>query len=109
MAKNVDCSSAPDAFHNVTLESAGVLVDVQWQWDGVSVRPDCDGPVQSMRVRNTNSTDRWAFLPNTKVGPRSVQIPAGTDRTLNKGQCNNAGLSTFSDARDVLVTITQPA
>lgn len=106
MAKNADCSSTPDPFHAVMLEKAGVLVDIRWQWDGVSVRPNCDGPVLQMRVRNNTGGDRWAQLPRARGGTRAVLIQPGTDRTLTQAQCVAVGLETYVDIQGVAVTTT---
>jgi len=107
MAKNIDCSSTPDAWHNITLERIGVLVDLRWVWDGVSVRPDCDGPVLDLHVRNNAGADRWAQLPRARGGTRSVLIPAGTDRILTQSQCAAVGLVNYIDVLGVIVT-TEP-
>jgi len=36
-----------------------VTVYGEYGWDGVSVRPDCNGPVSLLRATNTSTEDTW--------------------------------------------------
>jgi hypothetical protein len=64
-----DPASRGDAYNSVTLEerapngSGSVLTDVRYGWDGVSVMPNCDGPVSYLRTRNTSTMTAWATQP----------------------------------------------
>lgn len=90
--------------------SGSVLADVHYVWDGVSVWPNCDGPVTSLRTRNTGDTTGWALLPDKKKAPLWMQINPGTDVTITaKGQLANLGLSNASDVQSVTITYTNPA
>jgi hypothetical protein len=111
-----DPATRGDAFNSVTLEkplpngSGSVLADVHYGWDGISVRPDCDGPVLFLRTRNTGTQTAWAPLPNKKKPPLWVQIDPGTDVTITaQGQLNNLGLTKYSDVAGVGLVFTQPA
>src|SRR5688572_20621668 len=90
--------------------SGAVLADMHYNWDGVSVRPNCDGPVIFLRTRNTSNMTAWALLPNKKKPPLWIQIDPGTDVTITAaGQLNNLGLSNASDVSGINVVFTQPA
>lgn len=111
-----DPATRGETFNTVTLEqplpdgSGSVLVDVRFGWDGVSVRPDCDGPVQSIRTRNTGSMPAWALLSAKKRGDPWVRIDPGTDATVSgQGALRNLGLSNYSDVGAVTLVFTDPA
>lgn len=86
---------------NVTetaVDNGAVLITIRWGWDGVSVRPDCDGPIQDIRVVNTSTTTYYANLPAKRRGDRNIAIPPGTDQTIsNKGTLRSLGLENHSD------------
>lgn len=110
-----DPASRGEAFNQIALEqplpdgSGSILVDGRWGWDGVSVRPNCDGPVASLRTRNTGTSPAWALLPNKKRTPAWVQIAPGTDVTITtKGTLSNLGLSNYTDVIGVGFVFTQP-
>lgn len=99
--------------YNITELAAGingsVVITVRSGWDGVSVRPNCDGPVKDIRVRNTGTATHWALLPAKKRGSLWVEIPPGTDATISSpGQLSNLGLSNYSDIAGVTITDVQP-
>lgn len=98
-----DPASRGDLFNvTETAEFGGdILITIRWGWDGVSVRPDCDGPVQDIRVRNVSQITYYANLPNKKRGTRNIAIPPGTDTTLSGGQLKQAGLDNYSDTLGV--------
>lgn len=95
-----DPASRGDEF-NVTETAEGggdVLITIRWGWDGVSVRPDCDGPVRDIHVRNVSQTTYYANLPNKKKGNRNIEIPPGTDVVISgTGQLKQYGLENYSD------------
>ena len=109
-------ASRGDTFNSVTIEehapnfSGSILVDVKFGWDSVSIRPDCDGPVASIRLRNTSTQTAWADLPNKKRGNRWVAINPGTDATTSQAnQLRNLGLENYADVLGVAIVFTQPA
>lgn len=90
--------------------TGSVLIDCRFGWDGVSVRPTCDGPIISIRTRNTGTSPAWALLPNKKKAPAWVQIDPGADVTTTaKGALTNLGLLNYSDVQAVGFAFTQPA
>lgn len=110
-----DPASRGEAYNTVTLEfplpnlSGAVLIDCRWGWDGTSTRPNCDGPVQSIRTRNTGTETAWAMLPNKKKPPQWVAVDPGTDVTITQqGQLNNLGVTKYSDVIGVGFAFTDP-
>lgn len=115
-AGTCDPASRGDAYNGFAMEvplpdaSGAVLVDVRYGWDGVSVRPNCDGPISYLRTRNTGTSPAWALLPNKKKSPLYVQIDPGTDVTITaKGQLSNLGLTNATDVQGVGFVFTSPA
>ena len=111
-----DPASRGEPYNTVTLEmpapngTGSVLIDIRYGWDGVSVRPNCNGPVSRLRTRNTSTQPAWALLPLKKRGDTWVQIAPGTDVTVTAaGQLSNLGLSTYADVQGVDMVFTQPA
>lgn len=89
--------------------SGHILIEVRYTHDGVSVRPNCDGPITRLRTRNTSGQTAWALLPNKRKAPKWVQIDPGTDVTIaNQGALNQIGIETFSDAANVQFVYIDP-
>lgn len=110
-----DPASRGDAYNQLAMEvpapdsSGSVLVDCHYGWDGVSVRPTCNGPVLYLRTRNTSGMTAWALLPMKKRGDTWVQIDAGTDVTITAaGQLSQLGLSNVVDVQGVGIDFIQP-
>lgn len=110
-----DPATRGDAFNAVTLElplpnqSGSVLVDIRFGWDGVSVRPDCDGPVSRIRTRNNGTQTAWALLPGKKKGNPWVRIDPGDDLIVTaQAQLNNLGLTNYTDVAGVDLVFTNP-
>ena len=91
-------------------DSGSVLTEVHFTWDGVSIWPQCDGPVIFLRTRNTGTSPAWAMLPDKKKPPLWVKLDPGTDVTVTqKGTLNNLGLSNALDVVAVTFQFTDPA
>jgi hypothetical protein len=110
-----DPATRGEASNQITLEeplpdgSGVVVIDVHYGWDGSSVMPNCDGPIQSIRTRNTGTQTTWCVLPDKKKPPLWVKIDPGTDVTITaKGTLNNLGLTKFSDIPALGFVYTQP-
>src|SRR5580765_5514442 len=91
-----DPATRGEAFNEDTVEqpnpngSGSVLANIRWDWDGVSQKPTCNGPVISIRTRNTSNSPGWVNLPKKKKGNPWVQVDPGTDVTISaQGQLNN--------------------
>lgn len=121
-----DPATRGDAFNATSLErpapdgSGSVLIDIHYGWDGVSVRPDCNGPVWYLRVRNNSALPAWALLPNKKQGQLWMQGDPGTDQIIGNAtaasrtggvtnQLTSLGLLNYQDVAGIGVTFTPPA
>lgn len=112
-----DPASRGETFNEFTIEvrspngSGSVLVDVRFDWDGVSTKATgCDGPITLLHTRNTSDMPAWALLPDKKKGSGWVQIDPGTDLPISsQGTLNNLGLSNASDAISVRISFVNPA
>ena len=111
-----DPASRGQAYNGVTLEvplpdgSGSVLIDCHFGWDGVSVRPDCNGPTQSIWTRNTGAMTAWVLLPNRRKSPPYAPIAPGADVTITaQGQITNYGLTSYTDVRDLWFQFTDPS
>lgn len=85
------------------IDNGNVVVTTNWDWDGTSTWPDCDGPVSSIRVQNNSQLTYYANLPNKKRGVRNIPIPPGTDQTVSGNQLRQAGLETYADAQGLQI------
>lgn len=101
------CDPAPEEYNTLYL---GVLDDrvavtVLWSWDGVSVYPDCDGPIVSVRVQNLTDAAVSALLPNArKQAGRVYTLQPGADITITSpGTLKNLGYETIRDMDDLTV------
>lgn len=73
-----------------------VLVSIRYGWDGVSTVPNCDGPIESIRLRNTGSTTWIVVLPSGRQA-KNRPIAPGVDQTFSGAQLAAIGLETRSD------------
>lgn len=93
-----DPATRGEASNEETLQRGTVLITVRFGWDGVSVRPDCVGPILSVRVFNATGNPSWWYKTVGKRGqPRSYEIPPGTNVTFNAGQASSRGYDTNQD------------
>ena len=83
------------------VDNGNVEVTITWDWDGTSTWPDCDGPVQSIRVRNSSSITYYCNLPAKRRGLRNFEIPPGTDNTYSGNQLRLAGVDRYADTLGV--------
>lgn len=84
--------------HNDMFMSAGgVLIHVRWVWDGVSVNPNCDGPLDNVGT----GADRWA------IHASSVDTVPWQVHTLNKQ--GNPKVYTINPGQEIFITAQQAA
>lgn len=81
-----------------------ITVTISLGWDGVSAYPDCDGPINSVRIQNTGTTVWYLHLPKARGGSRAVAITAGVDRSFTGAQLAQIGLVTIDDISELRVT-----
>lgn len=95
------CDPSPEPYNTLSLAVADgrVVAEIRWEWDGVSVYPDCDGPVIYVRIRNLSADTFEVLLPNARrPSGRIVTIGPGYDQTMTApGALKNAGLETIRD------------
>lgn len=105
------CDPSPDPYNQMTLTKGDgtVTVDVRYGWDGVSVYPNCAGPVLQIRYVNTGTVTWYARLPRKTRGQTWVTIPLGTDQTVTGNALRQAGLDTIDAIADLVLTTTPPA
>lgn len=98
-----DPASRGDAL-NVTeyaVDNGNVDVMIRWGWDGVSVMPNCNGPLVDVRLRNSSEVTYYVNLPAKKKGLRNIEIPPGSDTTYTAQQLKQVGLDTYADTAGV--------
>lgn len=116
-ASRIDpATGAPYLFNviEISMGNGAVTVTARYDWDHVSVRPDCNGPL----VDGTGpASNRWAiqvvnndtvdWLYNT-VGrrnqPRTLALPAGQTRRFTAVQAAAAGYADRSDLDGLTLT-----
>ena len=90
-------------------------IEVRWNWDGVSVYPDCDGPLVNggggagnWAVRVVNPTVQTWYVHTTRKNgqPVTYSIAPGVTQTLTVNQMGSAGYTVLSDFTDITLTVT---
>jgi len=84
-----------------------VSVAYEWDWDGVSVVPECNGPLRRIRGQNrsTGST-YYAWFQGRNGFVRSLALPPGFDGALTRAQLVAAGYANKSDVEGLTITDT---
>jgi hypothetical protein len=90
-------------------------ITVRWTWDGVSVWPDCDGPL----ANGSGSVGKWAVQAvNTGTGPAYLHtakkdgtpvtftLNAGQTQNITAAQAANFGYSVLTDFGNMTLTTT---
>lgn len=96
-----DPASRGQSFNELAQQDGPIFFVCRFGWDLVSERPNCDGPISFLQVKNTGAVTWYAHLPNKKKGDPWVEIPPGTDTTINAGTRNQLGLENYSDVAGV--------
>lgn len=107
MATKGSCDPSPDPFNEVTLTKGNgtVTIDTRWTWDGVSVYPECDGPIIRIRVTNTGQQTWYAHVQRRRGGTRAVAIEPGADRSYTGAQLAQVGIETIQDLDELTLTL----
>lgn len=108
MATKGQCDPAPDPY-NIQSQTKGngeVAIEIRYGWDGVSVWPECAGPVLRVRVTNTGTQTWYAHLQGRKARPVTVAIEPGAARNYSGTQLAQVGLVTLDDLSDLTLTLT---
>jgi hypothetical protein len=100
------CDPAPDPYNiqSMTKGNGTVTIEARYGWDGVSVWPECAGPILRIRVTNSGTETWYAHLVGRKGTPRTITIAPGVDRTIQGGQLAQVGIETLDDLSDLTLT-----
>lgn len=104
--KTGSCDPSPEPYNVIALSKASgqVTVTVKSTWDGVSVWPNCAGPIVDVRLQNTGA-DTWILnLPNGKKLKNRPILP-GTDTTATGAQLVALGVETLADIEDFTLSL----
>lgn len=107
-----NCNPAPDPYHVVQYSKGNgeVFVEVGYGWDGISVFPNCQGPLVGARVSNLSQTRTWyAVFTRPRGGVRVITFAPGTVQTYSAAQLSSVGLDTREDINAFALTLTPPA
>jgi hypothetical protein len=102
------CDPSPELFNEVTLTKGNgtVTVDVRWTWDGVSIYPNCAGPVIQVHYTNTGQQTWYAHLPRKTRGVTTVEILPGADQVVSGAALATAGLDTLASIQGLTLSLT---
>lgn len=108
MATKGSCDPAPDPYNVITMTKGNgtVTIDVRWTWDGVSVFPNCAGPILRIRVTNTGDQTWYAHVERRRGGTRTIAIEPGAAQNYTGTQLANAGIETLADLDELTLTLT---
>lgn len=101
----------PNGFNTLRLTKANgdVMLEVRWEWDGVSVWPECDGPVIRARASNTGTQTWYAHVPRARGGTRTIEIAPGDVKTWTGAQLATVGLDTLTALTDFTLNTSPTA
>jgi len=94
------CDPSPDAHNVVELHIDNDQCEARflWDWDGISVFPNCAGPLFRGRVRNnTVNVTYYAHFIGNRGTPRTIQLDPGLDEVRNAAWLAQRGLDSYSD------------
>lgn len=97
------CDPTPATVNHLQFDVADgqVAIDVTWAWDGISIWPDCDGPVQSIQVKNLGTTPYTLQIPNGRKAKTVTLTPGFNQTYTSAGQFKQFGVETYRDLLDV--------
>lgn len=95
---------------NTTIMARGngkVEIVIRWGWDGVSVLPECEGPLVNgtgpvenrwaVQVTNSDTTSWWVHTVGKRGQPRDYEFAAGSVTKFTRAQAANNGYDSYSD------------
>lgn len=102
------CDPAPEPYNvqSMTKGNGTVMIEARYGWDGVSVWPECAGPILRIRVTNSGTETWYAHLVGRRGQPRTIEIPPGTARNYSGSQLTNVGIETLDDLAELTLTRT---
>lgn len=104
-AGTCDPASRGDTWNVLSLDYLGVILTVEYGWDGVSTRATgCVGPINTVRVQNTAGASRWWHTVGKRGQPHTYEIPANTNQTFTKNQARQRGFDDNTDFEGLTIT-----
>lgn len=93
------------AYNEIEQQSGPVTVYGRYGWDGVSERPECDGPVSLVRGTNASEDDTWYVHFQGQSGTwRTVTLAPGETREIVQPELTQLGLADYADLRGLYVS-----
>lgn len=96
--------TCPDELVTVLSKDEGrATITIRATWDGISVWPDCDGPIVDVTFRNTSP---HAWLLSFPVGRASKTrvLASAANRMFTGSQLTTIGLINVSDIAELTMT-----
>jgi hypothetical protein len=96
------CDPGPGLFHVLIISKGNgdVTLAVRWSWDGISVWPNCAGPMENVRITN-RGTGTWTVrLPSGRLAKRRTITP-GFAQYFDGARLAQVGLETIADLSGV--------
>lgn len=82
-----------------------VTIYGEYGWDGVSVRPDCDGPVSLLRGTNESPDEMWyVHFQGTSNTWRTLELQPNSVREIIQPELTTLGLANASDLSGLYIT-----
>ena len=99
-----DPASRGAAYNEFDLEINHVRVWGRFGWDGVSVRPDCDGPLIRIWARNDAGVTKYAWFQGRKGQPKSLEMVPGFNDSWGAAVLANRGFASYQDIEGLIIT-----
>jgi len=93
------------AYNEMVQEEGPITIYARYGWDGVSIKPDCDGPVLLVRGTNVSTTETWYVHFKGRRGTWvNVPLAPGEVREVtSSGQLRQLGLPNASDLEGIYI------
>jgi hypothetical protein len=119
VAGTCDPASRGQAFNvlEMAVGNGDVMVTIRYGWDGVSVKPSCDGPLVNgpgvvsnrwaVKYQNNGQTTYYMHTTGRNGQARTFTLNPGQSGTLTAQQAANNGYVNRSDCDELTLT-TEP-
>lgn len=99
------CDPGPGNYNETVLskDNGRATITIRSTWDGVSVWPDCDGPIVDVTFRNT-SPHAWLLSFPAGRAAKTRTLASGANRVWTGAQLTTIGLLTASDVVGLMMT-----
>lgn len=81
-----------------------VLLSYRYGWDGVSVMPDCVGPLLRVRVENFTAATYYGHFKGRRGTWRRVTLNPNEARNIGQQALTNAGFTDNTDLEALYIT-----